>query len=695
MIRRMNKYCIIFLFILCQVKVLAQMPELPSTTQQELEALTENNDDNSPQNDYFLQQWHSFLKDPVNLNTADESTLQELRLLTPLQIQNLIMYRKEFGNFINIYELQAIPTWNVHTIQKILPYVTIDIPANYFHSIRQRFNGGVNTILVRGEQVLERSKGYLLTDTTTHQKDYPGSPQQLFVRYKYQYKNLLQFGVDGKKDAGEEFFKGSQKQGFDFYSAHFFVRNIGIIKSLAIGDFVVNLGQGLTQWQGLAFTKSADVLNIKRQAAVLEPYNSSGPFYFNRGAGITFAKGNVEATIFGSYRKLDASVYGAADSSSYYDYIASLETSGYHRTATELANKNTEQQITYGGNLTFNKDCFHVGLNAVQYHFNIPLDKNIDAKEPYNLYKKFGNDFGNYSVDYSYTFKNLHYFGEAAITNDFNTAFINGALISVSNNVDVSLLYRNISEKYQSLYGNAFTENTSPTNEKGLYTGISIRPNNYWQISAYADVYKFPWLKYLVNAPSYGADYFVGITYTPSKQVEWYLNYRNGAKGKNYNADSAMLTPVTLRPIDDIREEVIYKLSPAFTLRNRVELLWFDKKAPDAENGFLAFIDVLYKPPMKNFSGNVRLQYFETDSYNSRLYAYEDDVLYSFSIPVFYGKGIRYYINAHYEFSKKLGLWCRFAQTVYKDQNVIGTGLDEINGNTRTEVKLQAIYQFK
>jgi hypothetical protein len=505
----------------------------------------------------------------------------------------------------------------------------------------------------------------------------------------------LQFGIDGKKDAGEEFFKGSQKQGFDFYSAHFFVRNIGVFKALAVGDFIVNLGQGLTQWQGLAFTKSAGTLNIKRQSPVLLPYNSSGAFYFNRGIGITFAKKNIEATIFGSYRKLDASVYGTPDDLNYDDYISSLETTGYHRTVTELANKGTEQQITYGGNLAYNKNSFHIGLNAVQYNFKVPLTKNINTKEPYNLYKIFGKDFGNYSVDYSYTYKNIHYFGEAAITNNFNTAFINGLLISVNNNVDVSLLYRNISKKYQSLYGNAFTENTSPTNEKGLYTGINIRPNNYWQLNAYADIYIFPWLKYLVDAPSYGADYFAQIVYTPNKQVQWYLNYRNGAKGKNYNPYEYILSPVTMQPYTDVREEVSYKLDPTFTLRNRVELLWFDKNAPDAETGFLAFVDLLYKPPMKKYSGNIRLQYFETDSYNSRLYAYEDDVLYSFSIPVFYGKGIRYYINAHYNISKNFGVWCRLAQTVYKDQTTISTGLDEIDGHVKTEVKLEGIYQFK
>lgn len=688
----MSKYYIIIFILVCNVKALAQMPELPAATQQQLESLTENNGDNTTEDDYFLQHWQSFLKDPINLNTADETILQELRMLTPLQIQNLIIYRKEFGSFINIYELQAIPTWNVAIIQKILPYITVSIDGNYFHSLGERLNGGTNTILVRGEQVLEKSKGYILVDTATKKTKYPGSPQQLFVRYKYQYKNLLQFGFDGKKDAGEEFFKGSQKQGFDFYSAHFFVRNLGIIKSLAIGDFTVNLGQGLTQWQGLAFTKSADVLNIKRQSAILSPYNASGSFYFNRGVGITLTKRNMEATIFGSYRKLDASLYSVTDSSNYYDYISSLETSGYHRTKTELANKATESQITFGGNLSFNKERLHVGANAVQYNLGVPLNKNNDA---YNLYKSLGNNFGNYSIDYSYMYKNIYYFGEAAVTNNLNTAFVNGLLVSVNNSVDVSMLYRNISPKYQSLYGNAFTESTSPTNEKGLYTGISVRPNNNWQLDAYADVYKFPWLKYLVNALSYGADYFLQATYKPSKQVELYVSYRNGAKGKNYNPDTAILSPVALRPIDDLREQVSYKINTFFTLRNRVELLWFDKGSPAAENGFLSFVDILYKPPMKKYSGNIRLQYFETDSYNSRLYAYEDDLLYSFSIPVFYGKGVRYYINAHYDFSKKLGLWCRFAQTIYKDQTTVGTGLDQINGNKKTEVKLQAIYQFK
>ncbi|MEO6837462.1 MAG: hypothetical protein ABI185_03680, partial [Ginsengibacter sp.] len=89
-----------------------------------------------------------------------------------------------------------------------------------------------------------------------------------------------------------------------------------------------------------------------------------------------------------------------------------------------------------------------------------------------------------------------------------------------------------------------------------------------------------------------------------------------------------------------------------------------------------------------------RLSYFETDGYDSRIYAFENDVLYGYSIPVFFNKGFRYYANLHYKFSKKLGVWTRFSQFVYADQFEIGSGLDKIKGNKKSEIKFQVIYSF-
>ncbi len=485
--------------LLCKAQV--PVPEPTTTTEQQLENITENSEDAETEDDSYLQLLNQLQRNPVNINDAEEGFFRDLRVLTPMQIQNFFAYRSVMGKLISIYELQAIPGWDIATIQKVRPFITVSTGQSLLDDIGTRLRNGDNSILVRVTQTLEKSRGYLL-DSSSAKNFYPGSPQKLFVRYKYTYKNLLQYGVVGEKDAGEEFFKGSQKKGFDFYSAHFFVRNAGIVKSLALGDFTVNMGQGLTQWMSLAFKKGPEIMSVKRQSSVLRPYNSAGEIFFHRGAGITIGKNNWQATVFGSVRNVDAN-FNADTSSSQDDYISSLQTSGLHRTRSEVDDKATQRQVAFGGNVSYQLNRLHLGVNAVRFKLKYPL---IKADDPYNLYALSGKSFGNYSADYSYTYKNMHFFGEAAITDKRYPAFINGLLLSVANNVDMSFLYRNISKGYQSLYTNAFTESTLPNNEKGFFSGITVRPHSAWRIDAYADIYRFPWLRFRVNAPSEGKD---------------------------------------------------------------------------------------------------------------------------------------------------------------------------------------------
>jgi len=672
-------------------------PVEPPIIEDQLEHLAAENEDEASEDDNYLQALSHFLKHPINLNYADEGVLDQLHLLNPLQISSFFSYRKLFGNFLSIYELQAIPTWDLALINRIRPYVTIAQKTEVFNSISKRLPGrairagiknGENSLMIRATQVMEKSKGYLL-DSNEAKNYYPGSAQKILMRYKYRFKNLLQFGLTAEKDAGEQFFRGAQKYGFDFYSAHFFVRNLGIIKSLAIGDFSVNLGQGLTQWQSLAFNKGADIMNSKRQADKLLPYNSAGEIDFNRGAGITLQKRNWEATALISYRKLDAGFN--VDTVSYEDDASSLRTSGYHRTANEIKGKATLGQLTLGGNLTYQTEKFHVGANAVHYNFQHAITKEDYL---YNKYALSGKLAGNYSIDYSYTLKNIHFYGEAAVDNDMDKAFINGLLVNMDAHVAMSFIYRNISRGYQSLYSNAFTENTYPTNESGLYSGITITPVYFLRIDAYADFYHFPWLKYRTDAPTSGTDYMIQLTYQPNKQVAIYTRFRTENKPINYNPYNLILNPVIARPKQNFRTQFNYKLDNRFTVRSRVELSWFDRKNDASQNGFLTFVDVLYKPMLKPFSGNIRLQYFETDDYDSRIYAFENDVQYSYSIPSFFNKGYHYYVNGNYDVSKKLSFWIRFAQTIYSEKNTIGSGLDLIAGNIKSEVKMQLIYRF-
>ncbi|MGH2553396.1 MAG: ComEA family DNA-binding protein, partial [Chitinophagaceae bacterium] len=595
-----------FVFIILSLFAIHNTPRLfgqdiPPATEQQLENQTDA-DQGETEDDAFLLELEQFKKNPVNLNTADADELKQLRILSGLQIANLIAYRNLFGQFINLYELQAVPAWDVFTIRRLLPFISIAVPVSISKELGKRFREGEHSLLLRGSQVLERSKGF---DRSTPGAKYIGSPQKILFRYRYTYKNLLQFGLLGDKDAGELFGKGTQKTGFDFYSAHLFARNIGIIKSLALGDFSVNLGQGLIQWQGLAFKKSVDVLGIKRQSAVLRPYNSAGEFYFNRGAGITIRKGKIEATAFASFRKLSANF--VADTVNKEDFVSSFLTSGYHRTNTENADRNNLSQTVFGGNINYRKNGWHIGINGVYYKFSLPVQK---RDEPYNLYAISGKNWYNFSFDYSYTYRNFHFFGESAADKNKYKAFIHGLLVSVDPKVDIAIVQRTISAGFQSLNGNAFTENTYPTNETGFYAGVSIRPAIGWRLDAYADFYKFPWLKYLVDAPSHGKDFLTQLTFSPNKQVEIYSRFRTETKQSNQSDNTTVTNFLATIPKQNWRTQISYKINTNIILRSRTELLWYDKKnEKEREKGFLGFFDLLYKPLLSPFSGILRLQY--------------------------------------------------------------------------------------
>ena len=165
---------ILFLFTIHNSPFTLNAQETPvSTTEQQLENLTDA-DQSETEDDSYLQQLEQFRKNPVNLNTADENDLKELRILSGLQIANFISYRKLFGKFISIYELQAVPTWDIQSIKRLLPFITLAEPIKIADVFTSRLRNGENIFLLRFSQVIEKSKGF--DDMTTGTK-YLGSPQ--------------------------------------------------------------------------------------------------------------------------------------------------------------------------------------------------------------------------------------------------------------------------------------------------------------------------------------------------------------------------------------------------------------------------------------------------------------------------------------------------------------------------------------
>jgi DNA uptake protein ComE-like DNA-binding protein len=660
----------------CYTAIAQERESLP-VQEQQLENQAEATEMET-EDDAYWQQVEYLRSHPLNLNEAETADLEALPMLSPLQVANFLRHRNLFGKLVSLHELQAIPGWDLGTIHKLLPLVMLDAEKSSTAPFRQRFRGGEHALLLRFSQA------------TPGDDQYEGSGLRIFSRYRYNYKSLLQYGLTTDKDAGEAFFRGRQKAGFDFYSFHLFARKLGTIRSLALGDFTINLGQGLTHWQSLAFKKSGAVLQVKRQGPVLKPYNAAGEYNFHRGAGITFRYKQWETTLFGSFRKLDANLVA--------DSVTSILTSGYHRTAAELDDRLNLDRITIGGNLKYSRQNWHIGINMVQYRFSKPFKT---SGQPYDIFAVEGKNGGNHSIDYSFTHRNRHLFGEAALDQNFRKALLNGLLMSLDPKVDISLVHRHIDKNYQSLQGNAFTENYLPGNEQGLYAGLSLRPAVRWQLDAHADLFRFPWLKYRVNAPGHGAEYLLQLLYTPVKGTEIVSRYRYEHKPVNAADGDIPVKPVVMGVRHNWRTQVVFQTTRHITLKSRVELVRYQRGNETAgEKGFSAFTEIFYKAPW-SFAANMRLHYFETDGYDSRIYAYEQDVQYAFSIPMFKNKGLRYYVNLKQNLSalmsrrriKKMDcvVWFRMARFLYPYQMLTGSALDERSEKNKTEFKFQVL----
>jgi hypothetical protein len=616
-------------------------------------------------------QWEHYTRHPLNLNSAGEDELNALGMLTPLQVHHLLEYRRLLGNLISVYELQAVPGWDIPSIRKLLPYISVSVPVNLREDWLPAFRSAEKFLVLRWSRKLEQS---------ADPGEYFGDANHLLMQLRAGYKNVLHYGFTAEKDAGEPL-RGGPAKGFDFYSFHVFTRGIGRIKALALGDFSVNMGQGLIQWHSMGFGKSAEVMSVKRQSPVLAPYRSSGEYYFFRGAGLTMPLKNVELTVFGSSRRVSASV--AEDSSG---SISAFRASGYHRTASEIEGRNRAGISSVGVVLKKRGRAGAWGLNAIAHRFSAVLEQ---GSEVYNQFRMSGEDWYNASIDYSHTHRNVHYFGEAAVAKGFYPAVVQGLLAAVDPKVDLSIVYRNIHPRYQSAFGNAFAESGAPSNEKGVFTGVVIRPMLKWQISAYADIYIFPWLKYRVDAPSRGSEQLVQVSYNPNKMSAIYLRYR--VSFSPGNGPGGVMEYAEMHKNQNFRVHVSSKISRRAEFRIRFDVNWFDRGTAAGEEGFGGYVEGRFQP-LPNLWVNMRLHYFETMGSNSRVYAYESDVLYSYGTAALSGTGYRYYMNLKYNFSKKVDLWLRLAHTAQRDVEKARPSIGNTRPKGTSEAKMQVRY---
>lgn len=663
---------IIILILILTESTFSQSDTTYLNTEDLLEQLIEEVSEESDNAELF-DRFEYLINNPIDINIAGLTELLNLPLMDIHSANLIIDHRNKFGSFFSVQELFAIRDLPKDKIENILPFITViqkqlpvisepprdKLPAPNLSDIR------IN-IRSRTTNDLQQRRGFI-------EKRYAGSKIKNYNRILVKQSNNYQMGILTDKDPGEKSYT-------DFVSYHLMIRDIGYIKTAVLGDYLLEFGQGLALWSPYPISKSSDAIYpATKNSRGLRPYTSSTEVNFLRGGAVAIQFDNLILTAFYSQNKFDATIDSTEGN------ITSRLLDGYHRTENEISRINSAEEKIFGGVIQYNPfTSSQVGILA----YNVNLSHPIQSSAAFGLNS---NEFNYISSFYNLILADLNFFGEFAY-DQTSVASINGLQFSVTRNFSLITAFRNYPGNYFNYKGSGFGERAGATNnEVGFYTGFRWR-TPIGILNVYYDQFKFPYRTFTNVSPSDGDEILSELTSKPITNVETKIRFKYENKDVSQTINDQR--QVTKRLRQSVRFEVSHIPAKYIRLRSRAEYNYFRINSSGIkEDGYLFFQDVRFTP-INELVLYGRMIFYKTDSFNSAVYEYENDLTGVMTNLAMYGEGLRWYFVVRYKVMRFLTLSLKYSETYKPKEETLSSGNNLITDNLDNRISFQLDMNF-
>lgn len=628
---------------------------------------------------------------PLELNSCTREELEQLPFLSEQQVMDLQEYLHRYGPMRSLGELRMVRSLDYQQLALLPFFVYIDnsnttiAPAPYTIRIDSLLHHAHHTLTTTVRVPFYRRQG--------DRNGYLGYRYRHSLRYELNSDNHLRAGIIGAQDAGEPFFAQKNRWGYDYYSYYLQLKKVGRLDNLVMGKYKLAAGMGLVLGQSFQLGKLATLQSLGRSVQAIRPHSSRAESDYFLGASATVsllrpvAGHQLLLSAFASRRPVDATLTTSGDAQT-------LITSGYHRTPTEMAKKNNTHIAAGGARLAYRQGALQLGLTAVTSTLDRELQpqRNVLFRQHY----AHGRHFTNVGADYRFMHHRLALSGETAIDGHGALATVNALSLQPSARLSLLALQRFYSFRYTTLYGHSFSEGGRTQNESGFYLGATWNPLAHLTLQGYADYAYFPWARYQVSQSSHDTDLLLQATY---RRRRWTLmaRHRSHLRQKDNETKTALVAN------NDHRERLAlsYDLGQ-LTLKTQADMSHTNYKQND--NGWMLSQQLTWMPGLqqgrqplpdkgvKRFSHlqlNALVAYFDTDSYQSRIYVYERQLQHEFYFPTYYGRGMRLAMSSRVDVGSRFRLALRIGHTKYFDRQSIGSALQQINHSYQTDLDLQ------
>ena len=609
----------------------------------------------------YIERLYELAENPVKINSAGENEISRLFFLSDFQAKALADYAHSSGRIISVYELVNIPGFDKETAEMMIPFITLDSKTTVNSDSVHWRNTSITNLSIRSGN----------DDTTSL-----GSTWKILTKYKFT-AGSFSGGFTAEKDPGEKFFSANPPLP-DFLSANLTYIGSGLIRRLIVGDYSARFGQGTNINTGIRTGLSLTAPGYMSASDEIKPYTSTDENNFFRGVAAEFSYENLGLTLFYSKNYSDATLGSLSGSSK--DYIENFYLAGIHNTSSLLQKKDAIYELAYGINLSYNFNNVRVGFTWSGDRFSLPVK--MTGNDPVDIFDFEGDRNNLYTFSYNGLIKRILLYGEFS-TNEYKKyAIIQGLSFRPSDRLTINFIFRNYSAGYISFHGKGPGGGSASGNEQGILGNFTFEAAKHLFISGGCDIQQFQWLKYRCSSPSSAMRQEIRVRFTPTETltIDASYNYRfsmvDNTEANGIPEQKQIITK-------SIKGSVRYSPYENLTLGTRIDYKVVD---PSGSKGMLLLQDMVYRFRQLPVTLWFRYCIFQTDDWDSRLYIYENDLLYSFSIPALSGEGSRSYIMAKWEISDNAELRVKYGLT-----SLIESGTSTKNNK---ELKIQFKIQF-
>ncbi len=659
--RDFKKVIILLIITITTFKISAQTDTSDHNIDETLENIMQESSSESDNSDQ-ADEIEDLLNNPININTAGIFELEKIPYINSASANLIVEHRKKYGKYFSTNELYMLKDLSDDIVKKVLPFVTVKNiqkikHKSYWNKLTSSYGIRLRS---RMSEDLMNEKGFL-------NDKFQGNKYKVYNRLKANMNDRIKFGLLTEKDPGE-------KDLTEFTSGYLSINKLGVVKSFVAGDYILEFGQGLSLWSPYGFSKGSNaVYPVKKKQKNIKPYSSSTENNFFRGAAAELSFQNFILSAFYSKNKFDAGI----DSIS--GFITSTPVTGLHRTKNEIKKRKTAEEKSFGTSLEYQiPNILNTGILFYQSTFS-------NAFLPGSVYDLNGNKYQYYSFYFDVYFDKINLFGENSYSRN-SLASLAGLSLSVNSNFTFISLIRNYPKNYINLHGFGFGERSGKTsNEFGFYNGFRWR-SPIGILNFYYDQFKFPYSTYGNPLPNTGDEFLINLESKILKKIRTKIRYKYENKLEVYSVD--IIRKPLKRIKQNIRVELIYNFSKQLRLKGRFEYNKIFIKNGNVEKGIMFSQDIRFRP-IKKLQCYTRFSIFQTKSFNSAIYQYENGLTGIFQNFVLFGKGIRWYIVAKYQIIQNVKISCKYSEIYKPNEKYLGSGYSQISGNFDNKLGIQ------